>query len=146
MNDKKILSIASDHGGYTLRLNLLQYLRENAYTVFDYGPTTRDQKVDYPDYAKLVAEDIINKKADVGILICTTGIGISISANKFKGIRAALVNSEDAAEFSRKHNDANVICFGGKYTTHYLAVKFLEIFLKTPFEGGRHQKRVDKIG
>lgn len=136
------LSIGADHGGYLLREALLQGLPD--YTFIDHG-THSPQSVDYPDYARLVGQDILEGKAKLGVLICTSGIGISIAANKIKGIRAALVYNEDGAYFARLHNDANVICFGQKYITPYLAIKFLKTFIITPFEGGRHLKRLAKL-
>ena len=100
---------------------------------------------DYPDYAQAVGADVTSGKAKYGILICTTGIGISIAANKITGIRAALVQSVDAAELSRKHNNANILCFGAKYVDLPLAIACSEAFLRSEFEGGRHVVRVDKI-
>lgn len=136
------LSIGADHGGYLLREAILQGLPD--YTFIDHG-THSPHSVDYPDYARLVAEDILKGKAKLGVLICTSGIGISIAANKIKGIRAALVHNEDGAYFSRLHNDANVVCFGQKYITPYLAIKFIKTFVHSSFEGGRHLKRIDKL-
>lgn len=139
-----IISMGSDHGGFELREALKKRLELAGLTVIDHGPFTQDS-VDYPDYAALVAKDVIDKKANFGVLMCTTGIGVSISANKFHGIRAALVSCDDAAEFSRRHNNANIICFGGKYQTPYLAERFTKIFIHTQFEGGRHEQRIKKI-
>ena len=136
------LSIGADHGGYLLRAAILEALPE--YTFVDHG-TYNPESVDYPDYARLVASDILSSKAQLGILICTSGIGISIAANKLPGIRAALVHNEDGAYFARLHNDANIICFGQKYITPYLAIKLLKIFISTPFEGGRHLKRLAQL-
>ena len=136
------LSIGADHGGYLLREAILKGLPD--YTFIDHG-THSPQSVDYPDYARLVAQDILDGKAKLGVLICTSGIGISIAANKIKGIRAALVHNEDGAYFARLHNNANVICFGQKYFTPYLAIKLLKTFVETPFEGERHLKRIHKL-
>lgn len=136
--------MGSDHGGRELREALKARLEESGITIIDHGTFTSDS-VDYPDYAGLVAKDIINKKADFGVLVCTTGIGVSISANKFHGIRAAVVCCDDAAEFSRRHNNANIICFGGKYQTPYLAERFTKIFINTKYDGGRHDQRIKKI-
>ena len=108
------LSIASDHGGFLLKEEVLNYLKEKGYDVIDEGCYSQD-RVDYPVFAVKVSDDVFDKKADFGILICTSGIGMSICANKHKGIRAALVMNEDAAKFSRLHNNANVICMGAKY-------------------------------
>lgn len=136
--------MGSDHGGRELREALKERLQNSGITIIDHGPFNADS-VDYPDYAALVAKDIIDKKADFGVLMCTTGIGVSISANKFHGIRAAVVCCDDAAEFSRRHNNANIICFGGKYQTPYIAERLTKIFINTQFEGGRHDRRINKI-
>lgn len=136
--------MGSDHGGYELRKALKEKLIKEGITVIDHGPNT-PESVDYPDYAGFVAKDIIDKKADFGVLMCTTGIGVSISANKFHGIRAAVVNCDDAAEFSRRHNNANIICFGGKYQTPYMADRLTNVFIHTPYDGGRHDQRLRKI-
>lgn len=137
------ISIGSDHGGFALKTAIIQELTKRV-ELIDQGTYTLESS-DYPDFAKKVCSDILLGRALTGILICTSGIGISISANRHRGIRAALVNNEDAAYFSRLHNNANVICLGQKYTTPYLALKYIDIFIKTSFEGGRHQNRVDKI-
>jgi ribose 5-phosphate isomerase B len=101
--------------------------------------------VDYPDFAIAVARDVAGGAAERGVVVCTTGIGVSIAANKVHGVRAAICFNEDGAEFCRRHNNANVIAFGQKYITPYMANKLLAIFLATPFDGGRHERRVDKI-
>lgn len=140
-----IISMGSDHGGYELRKALKEKLIESGITVIDHGPFT-PESVDYPLYAEMVAKDIVEKKADYGVLMCTTGIGVSISANKFHGVRAAVVNCDDAAEFSRRHNNANIICFGGKYQTAYMADRLTKIFISTKFDGGeRHERRLHEI-
>ena len=138
------ISFGSDHGGLSLRRDLIAALKAKGYTVIDRGTDT-PASCDYPDYAQAVGADVNSGKAKYGILICTTGIGISIAANKIEGIRAALVQSVDAAELSRKHNDANVLCFGAKYVDLPLALACSEAFLRSEFEGGRHVVRVDKI-
>ena len=138
------ISIGADHGGLQLRQSIIELLQSKDYTVIDHGAFTQES-VDYPDYAHLVAQDVAEGRADYGVVVCTSGIGVSISANKVKGVRAALVMNEDMARYSRLHNNANVICLGQKYVTAYLAGLFLDIFLKTPFEGGRHATRVHKI-
>ena len=137
------ISSASDHGGFLLKEEVRKYLSQK-YEVIDEGCYSAD-RVDYPVYADKVCVDMQNKKADVGVLICTSGIGMSICANKHKGIRAALVMNEDAAKFSRLHNDANLICMGAKYLNKDEACHFVEVFLSTEFEGGRHQNRVNMI-
>jgi RpiB/LacA/LacB family sugar-phosphate isomerase len=138
------LHIGSDHGGFELKQGVIAFLQQEGYNCIDQG--THDlQSVDYPDYAELVGKAILNDPAARGILICRSGIGVSIAANKIPGIRAAVVKIEDDAEYARRHNDANIICLGGKHTTLYLAQKFIKIFLTTAFEGGRHERRIMKI-
>lgn len=139
-----IISIGADHGGFELKRELAGFIKSLGHSVIDNGTSSSDS-VDYPDYAKLVAHDILEKRADFGVLICGSGIGISIAANRFKGIRAALVTRKEYATLSRQHNNANIIVFGGRFTTIEEAKEYLEIFLLTPFEGGRHEKRVCKI-
>lgn len=138
------ISIGADHGGYELKVKLVKFLKESGYAVIDNGTNSPDS-VDYPDYAKPVARDILEKRADYGVLICGSGIGISITANRFKGIRAALVTRKEHALLARAHNNANIIALGGRFTTVEEAKEYLTIFLSTPFEGGRHEKRVCKI-
>lgn len=144
MSAKITISIGADHGGYLLRRALLESLQKWNIECIDHG-TDSSESVDYPDYGLAVGNDVAKGKADLGVLICTTGIGMCISANKVHGVRAANAINEDAAEYAKKHNNANVICFGGKYDTPYLAEKMLKKFIETPFEGGRHQRRIDKI-
>ncbi|GHC08381.1 ribose 5-phosphate isomerase B [Cerasicoccus arenae] len=138
------IAIGSDHGGVDLKDALVSSLQEEGHEVIDRG-THGHESVDYPDYGEAVANDVASQTADFGVLICTTGIGISISANKVHGIRAAVCHNEDAAEFCRRHNNANIICFGQKYDTPYMAAKMTRIFVETAFDGGRHERRIDKI-
>ena len=138
------LSFGSDHGGLALRRDLIAALKAKGHTIIDRGTETA-ASCDYPDYAQAVGADVVTGRARFGILVCTTGIGISIAANKVEGIRAALVQSADAAEMSRRHNDANVLCFGAKYVNLPTALACVDAFLTAPFEGGRHIGRVDKI-
>lgn len=138
------ISVGADHAGVDLKDSIAQALRQAGHEVLDRGTHGHDS-VDYPDFGVAVAKDVANGIAERGVLVCSTGIGISISANKVHHVRAALVYNEDAAEFCRRHNDANVICFGQKYITPYLAQKLTTIFLNTPFEGGRHERRVQKM-
>lgn len=138
------ISIGADHGGFELKTKLAEFIKSLGHNLFDNGTYSSDS-VDYPDYAKLVAKDILEKRADFGVLICGSGIGISIAANRFKGIRAALVTRKEYAALARQHNNANIIAFGGRFTTFEEAKEYLNIFLSTPFEGGRHEKRVCKI-
>jgi ribose 5-phosphate isomerase B len=138
------LSFGSDHGGFALRRGLIEALKVKGYTVLDRGTETA-ASCDYPDYAQAVGADVVAGRAKFGILVCTTGIGISIAANKVRGIRAALVQSPDAAGQSRRHNDANVLCFGEKYVDLPTALACVEAFLAADFEAGRHTRRVDKL-
>ena len=139
-----IISAGADHGGFELKDKLVALLRKEGYEVIDNGTNSPDS-VDYPDFAQAVAHDILEKRADFGLLVCGSGIGISIAANRFKGIRAALVTNPDYARLSRQHNNANIIALGGRFTSYEDAEKWLKIFLSTPFEGGRHERRIEKI-
>ena len=138
------ISIAADHGGFPLKDPVVKALRDAGYEVEDFGTFSPDS-VDYPDYAKKVGNSVKHAQSDIGILICTTGIGMSIAANKMIGIRAALAHNEDSAEFGRRHNNANVLCMGAKYLSPELASKMAVIFAKTQFEAGRHERRVAKF-
>lgn len=138
------ISLGADHGGVDLKNAVKRYLDEAGHETIDRG-TYDHERVDYPDYGEAVARDVGSGEADFGVLVCTTGIGISISANKVHGVRAAVVYNEDGAEFCRRHNNANIICFGQKYQTAYEAAKYARIFLETAFDGGRHEGRVAKI-
>ncbi len=138
------VAIASDHGGYKLKESLKELLSNDGIEVLDEGCFSTDS-VDYPDYAKKVGMDVVSGKAEFGVLICTSGIGMSIAANKVRGIRAAYLFNEDGAKFSRLHNNANVMCIGAKYVSADLALKLARIFFSTEFEGGRHLRRIDKI-
>lgn len=137
------ISIGSDHGGFNLKEQVVKYL-ETKYDVVDYGCQNLDS-CDYPVYAKKVASDVSNKQSDFGVLICTTGIGMSITANKFKNVRAALVTNIESAHLTRMHNNSNVICLGAKFTTYDEAISYIEAFLNEKFEGGRHERRVSLI-
>ncbi|HGY54134.1 MAG TPA: ribose 5-phosphate isomerase B [Caldithrix abyssi] len=140
------LAIAADHGGYELKEYIVNYLRSRRdVEVTDLGTDTDKQSVDYPDYAAKVAKAIQNGRAERGILLCGTGIGISITANKFKGIRAALCHDAYTARMSRAHNDANILAMGGRTTGKETAMDMVRIWLETEFEGGRHSRRVGKI-
>jgi len=138
------IAFGADHGGIELKKVLIDYIRSKGHTTINCGTDTK-KSVDYPDYARLVADLVLSKRADCGVLICKTGIGMSISANKIPGIRAALTFNEEVARFSRKHNDSNVIVFSGIYTDSEAAKRMLNVWLRTDFEGGRHQSRVDKF-
>ena len=143
MQEKKIL-FASDHGGFHLKETLKSALQRKGYEVIDYGTHSADS-VNYPDYAKRLAEGIKNKEAKRGILICTSGIGMSIAANRYPFIRAALVHEVEEAHLCRAHNDANVLVFGAKFITSQMAEKCVDEFLTTEFEGGRHCARVEAL-
>jgi ribose 5-phosphate isomerase B len=138
------IALGADHGGFRLKEDLRERLRVAGHEVADHG-TTSDQSVDYPDFAERVARDVADGRADRGILVCTTGIGMSIAANKISGIRAALVTNPDAARLSRAHNDANVMTIGAQFTSLEDANEFARVFLETPFEGDRHERRVNKL-
>ncbi len=138
------ISIASDHGGFDLKEPLVQFLKELGHDVVDHGCYSKE-RVDYPDYAKNVCEDMQKGKSDFGILVCYTGIGMSIYANKFKGIRAALVCNLENAYLTRQHNNSNVLCLSGKDTRIEDAKAYIKVFLSEQFEGGRHENRVNKI-
>ena len=139
-----MIAIGCDHGGYAIREAVKKYLEESNIEYKDFG-TYSEKSVDYPIYAKLVADAVANGECEKGVLCCGTGIGISIAANKVKGIRAAVVTNEFCAEMTRRHNDANIIAMGGRVINEAQAVKFTKIFLETPFDGGRHINRVNMI-
>ena len=140
-----MIAIGCDHGGYELKLEIEKYLDEQGVEYHDFGTFSKDS-TDYPIYAKLVCNSILNGECDKGILICGTGIGISITANKFKGIRAALCGDCFSAQATREHNDANVLALGARVTGVGLAIKIVETFLNTPFsEDERHIKRIRQI-
>lgn len=138
------VAIASDHGGNALRKELIELLKEMELDYVDLGPET-DDSVDYPDYAKLVAEGVANGTYDRGILVCGTGIGMSIAANKVEGIRCALVHDVYTAHATREHNDSNIIAMGGRVIGGALARDIVKTWLTTEFEGGRHERRIEKI-
>ena len=138
------IAIGSDHGGFQLKETIKAWLLENGHEVDDKG-TYDEQSCDYPDYGKAVALAVTGGAADRGILTCGTGVGISISANKVKGIRAAVCGDTFTARMTRLHNDANVLSIGQRVTGPGLALDIVEIWLNTEFEGGRHQGRIDKM-
>ena len=139
-----IIGIGCDHAAFKEKSLLIEYLKKSNYKIVDFGCNS-SESVDYPDYAHMLSKSLISKEIDKGVLICGSGIGISIAANKNKGIRAALCCSEFHAEMSRKHNDANIIAFGARVTDIKDMQSMINIFLITNFEGGRHLKRVNKI-
>ena len=139
-----MIALGADHGGYCLKEAIIEYLNKNGIEYKDYGCYS-EESVDYAVYAKKVADAVASGEAERGILCCGTGIGISIAANKVKGIRAALVTNEFCAEMTRRHNDANILAMGGRVISPETAVKLTDIFLNTEFEGGRHERRIEQI-
>ena len=138
------ICIASDHAGYDLKEKIKDYLINKGMPIIDLGPESISS-VDYPDYAKKLAKRLLLKRSDAGILICGSGTGMAITANKFKGIRAAQCYSKKSTILSRQHNNANVICVGSRMVKNKEAFRLINYFFKTKFEGGRHQRRVNKI-
>jgi ribose 5-phosphate isomerase B len=134
----------SDHAGFNLRLEAVKAAREAGHEVLDLGPAT-PERVDYPDYARRVGEEVVSGRARLGILVCGTGIGMSIAANKLAGVRAAVCRTEYEARMARAHNDANVLCLGERVTGSGVAAAVVKAFLETAFEGGRHAMRVGMI-
>lgn len=139
-----IIAIASDHGGFALKEEIKNHLRKREIKVVDLG-TNSEESVDYPVYGKACGEAVASGKADKGIVCCGTGIGISIAANKVKGIRCGLCTSVEMAELTKRHNNANILALGGRTTPPELAIKITDAWLDTEFEGGRHQRRVDML-
>ena len=140
-----LVVIASDHGGFALKQHVIEHLRSLAISVQDLGPNT-PERCDYPDYAHLVCTAVQSEpERTMGVLICGTGIGMSMTANKHSGIRAAVVSDVFSAQATRAHNDCNVLCLGERVVGPGLACMLVETWLKTEFEGGRHQTRLDKM-
>jgi len=139
-----LISIASDHGGFSLKLDIVSFLNELGYEVKDMGPKNQ-KSVDYPDYGIRIAQVVTQNTGSRGILICGTGIGMSIVVNRFPGIRGTLCSDLYTAKLCREHNDSNILIMGGRIVGHGLAREIVSVWLKTPFDGGRHQKRLDKI-
>lgn len=138
------IAIGSDHGGYDLKEAIVRFMQQNGHQTIDFGCHGKDS-VDYPDFGIGVARAVASANVDKGILICTTGIGMSIAANKVKGIRAALCTDVLTARMSRQHNDANVLVLGAKIVSEPLALDIVKEWMTASFEGGRHQRRIDKI-
>ena len=138
------IAIASDHRGLKIKNRLIQSLQASGYQLVDQG-TDSDQPVDYPDYARIVAEKVSKGEAERGILICGTGIGMSIAANKFEGVRAASCYDEVMVEMSRRHNDVNILCLPGDLIGDRSVDDLVKMWLKTEFDGGRHLQRIEKI-
>lgn len=139
-----MIAVCCDHGGLSLKQEVLRHLEEKGLEYKDFG-TNSLESCDYPDIVKPLCQAIQRGECDKGVIICGTGIGISMAANKMKGIRAALCHDSFSAEFTRRHNDSNIIAFGARVIGPGLALQLLDIFLNTPFEGGRHAVRVEKM-
>ena len=138
------IAIGSDHAGFELKEALKKWLESNNYRVNDFGTNTLDS-VDYPDFAHPVAHAVEKSEAELGVLLCGSANGVAITANKHQGIRAALCWTEEIAALARQHNNANIVCIPARFVSEAQAVKILGTFLNTPFEGGRHERRVEKI-
>lgn len=138
------ISLGADHAGFELKEKVKHLIEELGHEVKDEG-TVDNNSVDYPDYAKKVAEQVAAHKADRGVLVCGSGIGMAIAANKVPGIRAASINNVEEAKLSREHNNLNVLTLGARLTNEEVVYDIVETFLNTPFAGGRHEKRVEKI-
>ncbi len=138
------IAIAADHGGFELKGVIIDHLTKKGYEMVNLGTDTADS-VDYSDYAEKCAEQVLSGAVSFGIVVCGTGIGISIAANKINGIRCALCHSPETAALAKQHNNANIISLGGRTTTDEMALKIVDAFMEAEFEGGRHQRRVDKI-
>ena len=138
------ISIGNDHAGYIRKNVLVEYLNKEGHNIKNYGTDTVTS-VDYPDFVHPVAKDIIEGNAEFGILLCGSGNGVAITANKYKEVRAALCWNKELANLARAHNNANILCIPSRFITEENLLDIVESFLKTPFEGGRHQRRVDKI-
>ena len=138
------IAVASDHGGYALKETIKKHLEDRGIEVLDLG-THSEESVDYPIYGKLCGETVASGKADLGVVCCGTGIGISIAANKVKGIRCGLCTAVEMAQRTKRHNNANIIALCGRTTSPELAIAIVDEWLDTEFEGGRHQRRVDML-
>ncbi|MEI6639358.1 MAG: ribose 5-phosphate isomerase B [Chlorobium sp.] len=138
------IAVGSDHAGFEFKKTVLSWLESNGYEINDMGPYN-EESVDYPDYARKVAIAVAEGLCDSGVLLCGTGIGVSIAANKVKGIRAALACSPEFASLARQHNNANIVCLPARFTDSSIIEQTLHNWFTTDFEGGRHQKRVNKI-
>ena len=139
-----LIVIASDHGGFSLKVDIVSFLKELGYEVNDMGPKNQNS-VDYPDYGIRIAQAVTQNTDSRGIVICGTGIGMSIVVNRFTGIRGTLCSDLYTAKLCREHNDSNILIMGGRVVGHGLAREIVKVWLSTPFDGGRHQKRLDKI-
>jgi ribose 5-phosphate isomerase B len=138
------IALGADHAGYHLKDRIKEHLQQQGVDVMDEG-TNSGESVDYPDFARLVAHDVTGRRADLGVLVCGSGIGMAMAANKIPGVRAANVRSEYEAQMSREHNNANILTLGARILKEDEALTILDKWLATPFAGGRHQKRLEKI-
>ncbi len=139
------IALASDHRGYWLKLDIIEYFKLQGYEIEDFGSDNDCVSVDYPDYAKKVANYVLENKNSFGVLVCFSGIGMNIAANRFKGIRAVLCYNEQIARLSREHNDANVICFGSRFTNPEFAIRCVDVFANAKLADERHRIRINKI-
>ncbi len=140
----KRICISSDHAGFEVKELIKELLIKSKISIIDLGPLS-NKSVDYPDYAKKVSNRVSKKKSDIGILVCGSGTGMAISANKMKGIRAAVGYNIKSTQLSRQHNNANILCLGARLTKRKVIKKIVSVFLSTKFEGGRHKRRIKKI-
>jgi len=140
----KKVSLSSDHAGFNLKEKIKKFLIKKKIKVIDLGPKN-NKSVDYPDYAKKVAKNVSTKKSNIGILICGSGTGMAMSANKFKKIRAAVCYNKASTRLSRQHNNANIMALGARLTKNSDVIKLVNVFLNTKFEGGRHVRRINKV-
>jgi ribose 5-phosphate isomerase B len=138
------IAVGADHAGFDLKQLLKEHIEKAGHQIKDFG-TSGSASVDYPDFARAVAHDVAEHNSDFGVLVCGSGVGMAITANKVSGIRAANVGSEQAARLSREHNNANVLALGARVVREADALKIVDAFLNTPFAGGRHERRVEKI-
>jgi ribose 5-phosphate isomerase B len=138
------LAIAADHAGFVLKERLRRRLEQDGHEVLDFGATS-DQSCDYPDFAQAVGREVAQGRSDRGLLVCSTGVGMAIAANKVAGIRAAQAESDEEVRLTREHNDANILTLGAKFIDEERAMELIRIFLDTEFQGGRHSRRIAKI-
>ncbi len=143
-NQKQKIAVGADHAGYLIKTAIVHWLNRNGYEVLDFG-TNSEESTDYPDHIHPVAEVVENGEAKAGIILCGSGNGAAMTANKHQGIRAALCWNNELASLARQHNDANILAIPGRFVNEAMALSMAQTFLDTPFEGGRHQRRVAKI-
>jgi ribose 5-phosphate isomerase B len=143
-NTPKVIAIGADHAGFEFKASIMHWLERNGYEVLNYG-TDSEASTDYPDHVHPVADAVEQGRAYLGIILCGSGNGVAMTANKHQGIRAALAWNNEIASLARQHNDANILAIPARFVPEAVALSMVQIFLETPFEGGRHQRRVDKI-